>query len=482
MSECLHTVETHCFSQDGQHILLDVRRSRFFAITPLEREILAAPEGIPMETLHVRLGQMYQDTEISRALERLRKRGLLLSHPASPSEVDTLAFPAITHLQLNVAQDCNLRCRYCIVEQGSFGVPRQQMSREVARQAVDLLLRKSVEAVHCTLTFSGGEPLLNFAVIRDAITYSQEQAARYGKQVHYFLKTNGTLFNDENIAYIKEHRIGVKVSLDGPPAIHDRLRPTASGQGSHDIVVAGLSQLLSDYAEQVFIRATLTRYSPPVSELLDYLTGFGASSVKLLHVMANGEDYALDSATREQLKAEYTKLARRFLVGAPVGDFSVADFFAGYMAHFCSGQKRRLFYNAGVELLVVSASGGLYPHPDLAEQEGYRLGHVTTGLDREKLAWWRSLFDVDSRPVCCDCWARYVCGGGCLSAAIKLHGTPHLPIEAECELLRHLIQLAIWVHLELREKHPQVFLSTLPVLGFDLSPGGAMPMARLPVC
>jgi uncharacterized protein len=449
MPECLHAVETHCFSQDEQHIALDVRRSRIFALSLLEREILAAPEGAPVETLHVLLGQRYSDSEIRRALERSRKRNLLLSHPAPPEEVSALAFPAITHLQLSAAQDCNLRCRYCIVDQGSFGGPRQRMSKQVASQAVDLLLRESGEAAQCTLNFSGGEPMLNWAVVRDAITYCQEQAARHGKQVHYDLKTNGTLLDDENIAFIKEQRIGVKLSLDGPPAVHDRMRPTMSGRGSHDTVVAGLSQLLRECAEQVSIRATLTRFSPPVSELLDYLSGFGAGRVGLLRVIAQSEDYALDPAAVEHLKAEYTQLARRFLAGAPPG--STAQFITGYLTHFRSGQQRRLD-SAGAEYLVVSASGGIYPHPELAEQEGYRLGHVATGLDRDKLAWWRSYLDVDNRRVCRDCWARYICGGGCFSAAIKLQGTPDKPIEPECELIRHLIHLAIWVHLKLREK------------------------------
>lgn len=464
MSECLHTVETHYFSQDGCDILLDVRQSRFFAITPLEREILAAREGIPLETLCGELRQTHEDAEINRALERLKERSVLLPYPTPPVETDALTPLPLTHLTLNVAQDCNLRCRYCIVAQGSFGARRQKMSLEVARQAVDFLLRESGEAGSCELLFFGGEPMLNFAVIKGAVTYSQEQADKRGKQMAYFLFTNGTLFNDESITFIKEHGMKVQISLDGPPAVHDRLRSTASGRGSYEIIAASLPQLLADYARQVIIRATVTRYSPPVAKLLDYLTGFGAGHVKLYHVMADDEGYALDPLALEQLKAEYTGLAQRFLAGAPAGDFSTADFFTPYMAYFCSGQKRRTFCGAGTSMLGVSASGEIYPCPDLAGREEYCVGHVATELDREQLIQWRSYLDVDRKPLCRDCWARYICGGGCLSSAINFRGTPHRPLESECELLRHLIQLAIWVHLELREKHPQVFLSLLPQL------------------
>lgn len=469
MGERLCPVEIHCFSQDGRHILLHVSQSRFFALTPAEREVLAALKGTPLETWRDELRGTYDDAEIGRALECLRKRGLLLLHTASSGTAEPLAAP-ITHLELNVAQDCNLRCRYCIVEQGSFGARRQQMSAEVARQAVDFLLRESGEASFCGFTFFGGEPLLNFAVIEDVVLYSQEQAARQGKQMRYFLITNGTLFNDENIAFIKKHRIRVQVSLDGPPAVHDRLRSNAAGRGSHAAIVASLPQLLTDYAEQVFIRATVTRYSPPTPALLDYLADFGANLVSLHYVMAEEADYALDPAARERLKAEYTALARRFLTGAPAGDFSAVNFFRPYMAHFCSGRRRRTCCAAGASMLGVSASGGLYPCKDLAEREEYRLGHVATGLDRERLARWRSYLDVDSRPLCRDCWARYICGGGCLSWAIKLRRECLRPVEMECELIQHLIELAIWVHLELREKYPQVFLPLLPILGFDAFP------------
>ena len=464
MSECLHKAETHCFCQDGRHMLLDVRQSRLVTITHLERDILAAPEATPLETLRQELRRAHEAEEISRALERLRARGVLLPHPTPPIEADTLTPPSITNLGLNVAQDCNLRCRYCFVDQGSFGAKRQRMSREVARQAVDLLLQESREAASCTLTFSGGEPMLNFPLIKQAVTYSHEQAARYGKRMAYSIFTNGTLFNDENMGFIKDHQINVQVSLDGPPAVHDRLRPTASGRGSYEIITASLPQLLADYARRVLIRATITRHSA-AGEILDHLAGFGAGRVDLYYVMGDNADYALDPAAREQLKAEYTKLARRFLAGAPTGDFSAAGLFTDYMAYFCSARKRRTFCGAGASMLRVSSLGGLYPCTGLAEQEEYRLGHVATGLDREKLTRWQSYLDVDNRPLCRDCWARYICGGGCLSSAIKFSDTPLRPVEAECELLRHLIQLAIWVHLELREKHPQVFLSLLPIPG-----------------
>lgn len=462
MSERLHKAEIHCFSQDGRHILLDVRRSKVFDITPLERDILASSEGTPLEALGYELNRAHKgNEEVERALERLQELGVIAFEPTPPPAVGEVPPSTITDLELNIAQDCNLRCRYCIVEQGSFGGRRQQMSREVSRQAVDFVLQESGENEFCYLTFFGGEPMLNFGLIKDTVTYSQAQAARHDKRIAYHIITNGTLFNEDNIAFIKKHKISVQLSLDGPPAVHDRLRPTASGRGSYATITAHLPQLLADYAERVTIRATVTRYNSAILELLDHLTGLGVGSVGLYFVQGDGEDYALDLSAREKLKVGYTELARRFLVEAPQGDFSAAGFFTHFLAHFCSGLKRRTFCGAGVRMLGVSASGGLYPCAYLAEMEDYRVGHVATGMDREKLVRWRSYLDVDRKPLCQSCWARYMCGGGCLSAAIKYGGTPHRPYEADCDLIRHLAQLIMWIYQELKEKHPDVFLQYL---------------------
>ena len=217
MVERLHKAEIHCFNQDGRHILLDVRRSKVLDITPLERDILASSEGTPLEALCYELSKVQEYREIERALERLQELGIIASEPISPPAVGEVPPSTITDLELNIAQDCNLRCRYCIVEQGGFGAQRQQMSRGVGQQAVDFILQESGENEFCHLTFFGGEPMLNFGLIEDTVTYSQAQAARHDKRIAYLIATNGTLFNEDNIAFIKKNKIGIQLSLDGPP-------------------------------------------------------------------------------------------------------------------------------------------------------------------------------------------------------------------------------------------------------------------------
>jgi uncharacterized protein len=300
--------------------------------------------------------------------------------------------------------------------------------------------------------------LLNFEVIRDVVSYSEQQAANVGKEMKFEISTNGTLFNSNTIEFIREHGIGVQVSLDGPPAVHDRMRTTTAAEGSHSDVAAALPDLLDGHSDRVSIRATVTRNSPPLPDLLDYLSRFEAGRIILQSVTGKGQDWSIDVAASERLIGEYTTLARRVLKDVSAGDCSAIGVFGRYLAHFCSGRQRRPFCGAGVGLLGVSASGGLYPCTAFAEKEAYCLGDVRTGLNPTKLAEWRSNLEVDRKPACRDCWARHICGGGCLFGALAQNANLLHPVEIECRVQRRLIELAMWMYLELKEKNPEAFL------------------------
>lgn len=446
----LHKVETHRFDRDGQLLSLDVRRSRLFVLGPCEREVLDAPEGTPLDELAGRLGTRHPASEVGSALERLRKRDLVLPQPAPPEEPGAPGFQGICHVQLSAAHDCNLRCRYCLVDEGSFGGPAIGMSAGTARQAVDLLMRESEGAPFRRLVFSGGEPLLNWPVVRDCILYCEEQAARHGGPVHYLVKTNGVLLGDEEVEFLAGHRVVVQVSVDGPPAVHDALRPNLAGRGSHAGAAAGLRRLVARCAGLAVVRATLTRFSPPLPELLDYLAGFGAGSVEVIPVLAVDGDFALDAAAVERLKDGFSEVAGRAM-GEGAGADAAMRLFGRYLVAYRAAQSGDTS-DPGGAVLAVAASGDLYPSPELAGWRNYRLGQVGAGIDKDRLAAWRRYRDVRNRPVCSGCWARHVCGGGCASAAIKLHGEPNRPLEPDCDLTRHVVELALRLHFQQRQR------------------------------
>jgi len=457
----LYKAETSVFRQDGRAFLLDIRRSKCFALSPVEEEIIAAADGTPLHTLRRTLQARYPQEAIEEGLKRLLQQDVLLTQPLRPP--DRPAFPCqpLRVLTLNVSQNCNLRCRYCLVQQGSYGKPPQMMEEQVARQAIDFLLRKSGESSTLRLNFFGGEPLMNYKVIRRVIPYAEAEAARQGKRIEFWLYTNAILLDEKKIAFLKAHQVNVQVSLDGPPEVHDRMRPTVSGKGSYAITTAHLSQLITGYAEHVILRATLTPHYLDTLDVLAHLAHFGTKRISLEIVCGSNGDCLFDAASRERLKEEYTRLARHVLAHSPEGDLTAVDPFIKYLFHFCTGRPRYLFCGAGTSLLGVSASGDIYLCHNLAELPAYCLGHVASGLNRVALA--RCVFwhDVHEKQPCRECWARYICGGGCLWEANASHGVPDRPDEGSCDLIRHTIQLSIWIYLELKEKHPEVFVRLL---------------------
>ena len=454
----LFKVEVHCFHRNGSWYALDVRRMLVFGLSPLEAEILALPDN--------EIALMKQNQQFVRTLNNLEKKGLLRHTPEQPLPVKREASPEIDTLELNIAQDCNLRCKYCFLEHGSssFGAAKRvRMSVEVALAAVDFLLRESRESKTISLTFTGGEPLLNFKAIKSAVEYARVEAERKGKKAKFLIATNGTLFNDDIISFIKENQIEVQVSLDGDEETHDKMRIFPNGRGSYKVISQWLPQLLEDYGEKVELRATLTPQTPDFVASFNHLRQWDAGYVRVNHAGGVEAEFRLTDSDCKRLKNSYTQLARLFLEEGLRDDISAKGTFLRYMLTLCTAHRRSHFCGAAINMLGVSASGKLYPCADLVEMESCELGDVWEGVNRQKLSHWRErLGDVDRIPACQNCWARYLCAGGCISMAIETNGNPWQPDTFECVLNRHIIELSIWLYAELRRRNPAIFLLLLP--------------------
>ena len=447
--------EVHCFYRNGGWYALDVRRMRVFNLSPREAEILSLPER--------EIAMMKPSQQFVQTLSSLEKKGLLRQEQ-QPLPVKRDMSPEIDTLELNIAQDCNLRCKYCFLEKGySSSRKRGKMSTEVAVAAVDFLLRASRESETISLIFTGGEPLLNFKTIKSAVEYAQVEAERKRKKAKFLIATNGTLFNDDIISFIKENQIEVQISLDGDRETHDRMRVFPDGRGSYGVISRWLPKLLEDYGEKVKLRATLTPQTPDFVASFKHLRQWGADYVRVNHAGGVEAEFGLTDSDCERLKRSYTQLAQLFLEEALRDDISARGPFLRYMLALCAGHRRSHFCGAAINMLGVSADGKLYPCADLAGRESCEIGDVWKGVDWQKLSYWRErLGDVDRIPACQNCWARYLCAGGCISMAIETNGDPWQPNHFECELNRHIIELSIWLYAELRRRNPGVFLLLLP--------------------
>jgi len=458
--------EVHCFYRRGSWFVLDVPRVLVFDLSLVEAKILSLRPGeiALLETGDSELSYRFSSAEVTQALGNLEKDRLLRRTPKQPLPTTRRVFPEINTLELNIAQDCNLRCKYCSVKQGSFGGRRAKMSPEVALAAVDFLLCQSRDSDTISLIFFGGEPLISLTTMTSAVEYARRGAESRGKKAKLSITTNGTLFNDEIISFIKKNQIEVQVSLDGDKKTHDKMRTFSDGRGSYNTIKQWLPRLVANYTEKVSLRATLTPETYDFVASFKHLREWGAGSVIVRHGSGTEAEFRLNDSDCQQLGDSYSQLAELFLEEALRGEVSAKGAFPRYIITLCTARPRSPYCGAATNMLGVSPSGKFYPCADMAEREDYELGNVWEGIDWQKLNYWRDkLGGVDHMSVCQNCWARYLCGGGCIAQAARTNSNPWQPDYIECELNRQTIELSIWLYAELRRRNPKIFLQILPV-------------------
>ncbi|MFQ6032643.1 MAG: radical SAM protein, partial [Candidatus Zixiibacteriota bacterium] len=304
--------EVHCFTVLGRKMILAVDSCLFFETEAIVDEILKVCDGRNKKEIVVELQSNYAETDILTALEELEKVGALKEKDSLTSSYGPLQNAPIKSLALNVCHDCNLRCRYCYGNGGTYGGRKAYMKKEIAEAAVDFLLTNSEAVKKCSIIFFGGEPLLNFELIKRMVEYSEQQAVTAGKRIHFSLTTNGTLFTRQIIDYLNEKKIGVMVSIDGPKKIQDAMRPCLNGKGSYDIILPGLQRFLESRNGNVSARVTYTPNYLNLSEIAKHLSGLGFRRVYLSPATGlDKKNFILTSEHIISVKNELEKIARQ---------------------------------------------------------------------------------------------------------------------------------------------------------------------------
>lgn len=371
---------------------------------------------------------------------------LLGQDPARPVPLQSL----IAH----VTQDCNLRCTYCYADHGLYGsTDRALMTPETARSYVDLLIRESGGERSLHFTFFGGEPLMNFPVLRDAVAYGRARAGETGKRIHFSMTTNGTLFDEESIRFVIENRVAVTVSLDGPPEVNDAVRIRAGGAGSYASALERLRPLLE--ARPVPVRVTLTRRSLEVERIVDHLLGEGFSEVGVTPAATLHPELRIAGRDWERLGDELEAAARRFesetLAGARWGFTNVK----ALVRQFHEGASRGYPCGAGAGLLAGSARGELYACHRNVNDPRFAMGSLGEGIDRGRQGDLLRRVHVAEKPECDRCWLRSLCAGGCYHVGAMMGGrVSSVPIEM-CDHIRRWYLTGLKVYLTLLEERPE---------------------------
>jgi uncharacterized protein len=404
-----------------------------------------------------------KDQQTAKAMGDLQEKGLLRAERDMIPPRFVRTDLALSNLMVNLSEVCNLSCRYCLAQQGSYGREGGRMSEQTACESIDFLFRQSKEK-EITVSFFGGEPLLNLQAIRAIIKYSREMEKNSGRKIIHHLTTNGTLFNEQTISFLKESRCKVTVSLDGCQENHDRMRVFPDGRGSFDLICRWLFRLQDGYRENVQFESTLHSETCDFAETARFLKRFRAGRIYIHHARGFVKEFRLDDASLSIMKRAYSEFASYILEDAIENGSTILSAFSHFISTLASGKRARGYCAAGINLLSVSKEGKVYPCPGFVGMEDYNLGDIRQGIDPDKMARLRErLADVDNIPTCRSCWARYLCAGGCIAESAAINGSPWQPDHYSCDLNRHIAELSIWIYAELVRQRPEFFLSLQPI-------------------
>lgn len=351
-------------------------------------------------------------------------------------------------LVLNITSGCNLSCSYCYADTKSGGA----MDRDTAFAAVEFLLRESGSLPTVSLSFLGGEPLLHFHLVQTVIEYAERRAKESGKNVSFSLTTNGTLLAPVLVEYLDRHRVGITVSLDGPPSVQDAQRPLRGGGGSFARLEPRVRELLAKPRPRpVGARVTLTRASAHVLPLYRFLRGLGFTEVGFSPVTASRADQHLGDADMDRLLDDFGMLADHYVVEACAGAHPGFSNLSNLLAEIHRGEARSHACGAGLGLMAADPQGELFLCHRFTSEPAFRLGHVRTGLRADARA---RLTAQLHRPQCSQCWMRHLCAGGCYHEAHVRQGDASSPNRHACGWMRQWTRLGLKVYVQLSRRAP----------------------------
>lgn len=443
----------HKFEIDGVKILLDVNSGAVHVLDDLTWEMVDLYQTVPEEELIGRFSGAYPAGEVREALAELRQleaEGLLFAEDNQEAQYALPENPVVKSLCLHVAHDCNLRCRYCFAGKGQFGGARGLMPAATGRAAIDFLMQASGARRHCEIDFFGGEPLMNFDVVKELVAYGRERSTKYGKEIKYTLTTNALLIDEAAAETLNREGISVVLSLDGRPEVHDRMRPGPGGKGSYRAVADRICRFAkSRNDENYYVRGTYTRFNLDFAADVIHMADLGLKRLSVEPVVAPPQDeWAFREEDLPAIDSEYEKLAREYVKRHEAGE--LFDFF-----HFnldleqgpCL-PKRLTGCGAGHEYLAVTPDGELYPCHQFVGREQYRVGDVRQGLIKRDVMKWFQQAHIYNKEKCRNCWAKFYCSGGCHANAEAACGTIYTPYELGCAIAKKRLECAIFVQVK----------------------------------
>ena len=446
----------HQYKLNGYNIVLDVYSGSVHAVDEVAYDMIGLYEDHTGDEIVQAMLEKYGDREdVTEAdlRECLSDIGALKDAGKLFTE-DTYAGMAfdfkkrsndIKALCLHVAHTCNLNCSYCFASQGKYHGDRALMSFEVGRRALDFLVERSGKRVNLEVDFFGGEPLMNWQVVKDLVAYARRIEAEKHKRFRFTLTTNGVLVDDEVIDFANKEMHNVVMSIDGRREVHDRFRVDYAGNGSWDKIVPKFQKFAKARGDRdYYVRGTYTHYNTDFTEDLFTLADLGFTQLSMEPVVCAPDDpCALTEEDLPKLFEQYEILAREMLKREKEGRPLTFYHYMIDLKHGPCIYKRISGCGSGTEYLAVTPWGDLYPCHQFVGDEKYLMGNIWDGVTNTELRDQFKCCNVYARPDCADCWARLYCSGGCAANAYHATGSITGTYEYGCKLFRKRMECAI---------------------------------------
>ena len=424
----------HVFTYHDHYYIYDTGSGSLHACDEQTANYLS---GKPVELTDEELKSTLAD------LAGLRSEGLLYAeeptaYPMKSNEVKALC--------LHVSHDCNLRCKYCFADEGAYHSVRETMSFEVAKSAIDFLLENSGNRKVLEVDFFGGEPLMNFDVVKRTVYYAKAEAEKRGKRFLFTTTTNGLLLDDETIRFLNEEMENVVLSLDGIKEVHDAVRKTVNGKGSFDAVIEKIKKFVRCRGDKhYYVRGTFTAKNLDFSKDVLFLADEGFDSISVEPVVTDIPELQIREEHLSQIEREYEALCDEYVKREAEGKgFHFFHFNIDLEGGPCLS-KRVSACGAGNEYFSVVPNGDIYPCHQFAGDRKWRMGNVTEGRldgDIRKQFAQSCLF---TRKKCGDCFAKFICSGGCNANNYHYNGDIDTPYEMTCAMMKKRIECAMHV-------------------------------------
>ena len=442
----------HQYKNNGYNIVLDVNSGAIHIVDDVTYDVIALYEGADRSTILENLKDKYDEAEIGEALEEIEElkanQELFTEDEYEDYITDFKKRETVVKaLCLHIAHDCNLACRYCFAEEGEYHGRRALMSYEVGKASLDFLIANSGNRRNLEVDFFGGEPTLNFQVVKDLVAYGREQEKLHNKKFRFTLTTNGVLLNDEIMEFANREMANVVLSIDGRKDVHDYMRPFRGGQGSYETIVPKF-QKFADSRDQnnYYVRGTFTHHNLDFSKDVLHLADLGFEQISVEPVVAQEtDDYAIREEDLPQLFEEYDNLAVEMVKRKREGrDFNFFHFMIDLEGGPCVA-KRLSGCGSGTEYLAVTPWGDLYPCHQFVGNEKFLLGDVFDGVKRTDICDEFKGCNVYAKPKCRECFARFYCSGGCAANSYNFHGDIHNAYDIGCALQKKRVECAIMI-------------------------------------